>query len=277
MECHDVLPVIRAFVDRELDPSEVEWVEAHLGGCSDCSERVAAERELKLAIRARSRVGPAPAGLATEIKRAVHAEAGPRARRSRGWRLLVDRRILAAGFMAALVIATLASIWSSFPPRRSSSDRPRSPSRLTVELVDDHIRYRGADQPLQITTSNPAEAERWFASRLAIAVDLPSFEEPSVELQGGRLCYLLDRRVALLFYACGQQQLSLFVMNASGLDFDGMTVTDLASPECVTDSHKGYQVVGWKKDGLLFALVADEGEEKLEALLTAALQGQRGR
>lgn len=73
--------------------------------------------------------------------------------------------------------------------------------------------------------------------------------------------------MALLFYRRGAERLSLFVMSAAGLDFHGMALVDLPHTECATESYKGYKVLGWKRQGLLFALVTDDRDDGLEALV----------
>lgn len=267
MKCEDVLPLLRNYADRELDPADVERIGTHIAKCSECAERLEAERELKLAIRSKVRMGPAPAGLAAEIKRVVRARAGLAANPSheRGW-WLRSPRFFKVGMAACLLLMVFTGIWIG-SSLMHSPDSQMPTSRLAVELVDDHIHYLTAEGANQVESDDPAEAERWFSGRLDISVNLPRFREPSVALRGGRLCYVLKRRVALLFYERGGEKLSLFVMNPSGLDLPDMGRGDSNAIKFVTESLKGYNVLCWKRNGLLYALVGKGG---LEALVDGA-------
>lgn len=269
MTCEEVLLHVRDYVDRELKLGDVERVEAHVAVCSACAERIAAERDLKCAIGAKIRLGPAPPGLAAAITHQIRAEAGI-GNRTEGRPGALSRRVvpvLTAAACGLLAAGLLVALWLGLPWRRTGEERP---SRLTAELIDDHIRYLAVEQPSELVTSDPAEAEQWFRSRLDVAVSLPRFKENTLALRGARLCYILDRRIALLGYERGTERLSLFVMDASGLDFQDMKQADVNHVECVTALFKGYKVLCWKRYGLLFAFVVDDGEDGLEALVADA-------
>ena len=61
MSCATVLPLLRDYVDRELDIALAETVEQHVAACPSCAARIEAEIDLKQAIGSRLRAGPAPA------------------------------------------------------------------------------------------------------------------------------------------------------------------------------------------------------------------------
>lgn len=269
MTCGEALPVIRDHADRELDAATASALDAHLEACASCRRRLSAERELKLAVRAKVRPHHAPAGLAAAIAREVREEArsglpAPAPRR---------RRLLAAAALAiaaaALGAALVLTDGRPHPGRTGAGVARASP--IATTLIDDHIRYLGQRGAEQLATRDPREAERWFASRLDIAVTLPFADREVLALTGGRLCYVLDRRVALLFYTHGTRRLSLFVMSASGLGFEGMDLVDLAHARCATETYKGFEVVCWMDRGLLYALVSERREAPLAGLVARAI------
>lgn len=271
MNCETVLSLLRGYADRELDSFDAKHVGAHVSGCPECAKSLEAEQELKLAIRAKTRVGPAPAGLAAEIKRAVRSQIGvakeaKRANRPVAWR----RRLLVPGLaVTSLLLVAFVAIWIGSSQLRAPDSRTL-PSRLAMELVDDHIRYLAAEGASQIETNDPIRAEEWFAGRLDVAVSLPRFQEPSVILRGGRLCYVLERRVALLFYERGDERISLFVLSPGGLDLPRLDRgrDDMHNLAFASESFKGYSSRCWERYGLLFALV---GRGDLDALVDGAL------
>ena len=56
MNCADVLPVLRDYVDRELDELRAVQVARHLEDCPACAGRVQSELDLKRAIRSKVHV-----------------------------------------------------------------------------------------------------------------------------------------------------------------------------------------------------------------------------
>lgn len=253
MSCESFLPILRDYVDRELDAADAEGVKRHIAECPSCAARVQAEIELKQAVRSRARVGPAPAGLFGQILGKLHRE------EAQGWRPS-RRRLVFAGAVGLLAVAIgiLLSAGSET-------------SRLTVELIDDHIRYLVSAVPAEAGTDDPSAAERWLEGQLNLAVPVPRFGADGPRLLGARRCYVLDRQVALLFYEHDGDRLSLFVMDDQGLDLAGMSRVDILETECAMQSYKGYHIVGWKHSGLLFALVGRGSRDDLVQVARAAL------
>lgn len=254
MSCETILPLLRDYVDRELDADRSTAVEQHLRGCAACAARVESERDLKQALRARVRAGPAPAGLSGQILRRLHREQA-RGRRPRALRL---------GAAAAIVVLAAAlglMYWTA-----------TDPPRLVSELVDDHIRYLVSAVVAEPGTEDPVAAERWLEDQLSLAVPVPRFGAGGPRLVGVRRCYVLDRKVALMFYGDGPDRLSLFVMDDRGIDLDGLARVDVPEAECRMESYKGYHIVGWKHSGLLFALVSRGSPDELVEVARPALR-----
>lgn len=260
MTCRDVLPLIRDYVDRELSSDDAGRIEAHVSDCRPCAERVEEERDLKLAIRERVKPGPAPAGLADVIARQVRKQSGGDNRAASRPLRGVVLRAAAVTVVAILFGGVGAWTWMN---QSAKDERSRAASRLSAELVDDHIRYLSVTDAAEYVTASHEEAEGWFSSKLDVSLVLPNFDARNMTLSGVRLCYVLDRRVALLFYEWESQHLSLFAMSDSGLDFIGMDPVDLLNTECATETYKGYRVVCWKRAGLLYALICGQRNDGL--------------
>lgn len=268
MGCDDVLPLLRDYADRELPAARAEVIERHVADCPSCAGRLAAERDLKLALRNRVTVGPAPAGLASSIARQVRSIAtGPLTPvRPRHRHALILTAVMAIGFAGGAF-----GLWAWLQAFQEA-ERSHEASRLSAELVDDHIRYVASAVPGDWNVMDREEAETWFSSKLDVAVVLPAFDTQEMTLRGARLCYVLDRRVALLRYEREGQQLSLFAMSDRGLDFIGMDLVDVADAECAIQDYKGYRLVCWKQAGLLYALVAEQRHDGLLDLVRSAYQ-----
>lgn len=262
MTCRAALRLLRDLADRELSTDDASRVEEHCAVCRDCGGRLEAERDLKRTVRERFRPGPAPAGLAGSIARRVREDAG----NSPPWRIQWSRPPVLHAAAAALLLGAAAGLWSFLAPSRAPN---RPASAMVAELVDDHIRYLGVKDPAEVATADRGEAERWFTSRLGGPVALPRFAGDQARLLGGRLCYVLDRRVALLFYECEGRRMSLFVMGSEGLP-ESPSPERTEELERAVEEAKGYGVTCWTKEGRMYALVADMGRAGLARLVSSA-------
>jgi len=233
VSCRDVLPVLRDYVDRELDPGEAEGVATHVAACPDCAARVQAEQDLKALLRRRVRPGPAPSPLLSAARRRLQAEARARAAPRRG------RRLLVGALATAVVLGALGALYVS-----SGAGSPGGPELARV-LVADHLRFVDSEDRVELETADPVAAARWATERLGAPVHVPA---PGGELAllGGRRCALLDRPVALLFYEREGRLVSLFVLSAEGL---------AARPGERTEA--GHVVRCWRDAGLVYAVVAE--------------------
>ena len=83
-----------------------------------------------------------------------------------------------------------------------------------------------------------------------------------LQLVGGRLCYLFDRRVALGFYSQKDmhktdQWVSLFIFKDNHINLSKMKIEKLNDKTVWCGESRGYELTVWKQNDLLYALVAD--------------------
>ncbi len=248
MNCREILAGLQDHLDQELEPSAAGVFEAHLAACPTCAHRARGLADLKQVLRGRASLEPVPAGLSERIAREI------RERRVRDGRL---RRLALAAMAVAACGLLLAGL---FRPRAGAVEAPP----FGREMVDDHIRYVAVAEPAEFASGDPAAIEGWFSRQVDFAVDLPEFEFRAI---GGRRCYLLDRRVALVFYGEGppdaQTRHSLFVLPMTRAELDAVPWTRRGRLLCTIDTHKGYTVLCWRERELLYALVSPESEEEI--------------
>jgi anti-sigma factor RsiW len=104
---------------------------------------------------------------------------------------------------------------------------------------------------LQIQTTDPLAIEQWFSGKLDWPVTLPRFAESDIVLEGARLCKILNTRIALVFYQRQKRRCSLFVFPDTSTSFSEI-------PETYLYSANGYTIHYWKKNRLLYSLVAPQ-------------------
>jgi len=245
---------------------------SHLSSCPTCAERLESERQFRALIKRHAPKVSAPEYLLDLVLEAIAFErasesANPRVRRTAGeprtpgFSARSDRpafhvprptsrvspirlfaySLTAVGIMALVVLFTWMP-WQNEAP-------------AIFAVVDDHIRYLPEESQRQIVSSNRAGVEAWFAGQLDFAVKVPEFN--SLQLLGGRRCYLFGQRVALLFYEQAGKKLSLFILEDRGLNLEGMSWRNHGDREIGAAACKGYNLVCWRQNGLAYALVSD--------------------
>ncbi len=127
----------------------------------------------------------------------------------------------------------------------------RAPASVEIALVEDHIRYVGAQD------RRSPRGHQELAHDLAGYVDFPFRlpEDGTATLTGARRCYLLGRRVVLAFYEEGGVPISYFVLPGAGLTPAGVTCGE-SDLRCA--SEHGFSVVTWQRAGRLHGVVAGD-------------------
>ena len=213
---------VTAYVDGELEPTLLADMEAHVAECADCARQVADERRVRELVHRMPAV-ELPPGLEARVRGSV------RAARPRPWRVLLP--------LAAVLVLGLG--WFR-----------GNPALVSWELALDHKHCFGKKQlPAQVWGQDPQQVRAWFTAQ---GVELPLLPESAngLDLVGGRLCPLADRRVAHLYYGNKERSLSLYVVPGP-LRF-GREGMRQAGGRMVQLLHVGHSAV---------ALVADDHED----------------
>lgn len=237
--------------------AEVARAEAHLESCADCREFFGSEERLKALLRTRAPREAASAVLREQVLSRLAEERRPAGASHLG-RIIGSRRVAWAS-VALLMIAVLAG---GFWLRSQRSDR--ASQRLTSVLVDDHARYLSGET--EVTSTDPETVQAWFRGKVDFSFRLP--KEGGLTLIGGRLCYLQNRRAALLLYGPPAQRVSLFILDGSDVDLPQERIVKLDERPCLVETKKGYNVVMWKERGLLYGMVSDMRSADLLQLST---------
>jgi anti-sigma factor RsiW len=206
--------LVTGYVDDTLEPAVRVEIEQHLSECSACREQVAAERQLRISLRALPSVEPRR-GFEAELRRSL-----ARGRPSRLRLVLPIAAVLA-----------LAVFWGL-----------RTPTVLAWELARDHKNCFGHEAlPAEVWGGDAAVIIQWFETR---GTSLPPVPDGAsgLSLVGGRRCPLADRSVAHLYYAAGARRVSLFVIPGSVVLTGRYETT--TRQESVRLFHVAGQVVG---------------------------------
>jgi len=235
--CRDLRHLLPDAVDGELADPLWREVADHAAACPECARRLEFDRRLKELVARRARLPEPPAYLAEKVRRAVEHARGPRP---------LHRRFavpaLAAGVLA--VVGVLA--WVVLGP---GGPEPG----LAEALARDHASYLARTDAAQVRSNDPRAIETWFRGKLPFDLRLP---ELAALPSGARVCRVLDRRCALVFYEREGRRLSLFAFGPD--DFRG------PMPDGVREGH--FTVTGWREDRGRFAVVSDLDPAEAERL-----------
>ncbi len=233
-----------------LDDSLRGPLDAHLADCADCRREDAADGALSELLDARLPRRPAPPSL----RRALEARLEPRRTlRARGqW-----MRTFAA-MAAGAAIAVLAMIlWR---------DRSSAEQAMVGEAVNDYLRVRYSEHPVEIESGGIHQVKPWFQGRIDFA-PLTSFGgDDEFPLQGGAVSYFVDRKAAAYIFTRRLHVVVLFVFRADGLPWPGLGLRPIGRARGTFVTSHGYHVALWHEGDLGYALVSDVNETDLTVL-----------
>jgi anti-sigma factor RsiW len=211
----------------------------HVSRCTACTAFFAEMRVLSTQVR--SAVG-VTAPLDTR-DRAFAAVAAARAKGGRRRRLRLW--IMAGMAAAALIFANPLARWRG---------RMDSSNALLGELAAEHgrtvagERFRGSDETALM---------RWFESRVPFAVHVPRLDR--ARLTGGRVAHADDLSFAVIEYEVDGRAVSYFVVPSRN-------ATHGEAPQLAHLSARGFNVVSWRSDGELEAMVGSLPRVQIEQL-----------
>lgn len=219
---------------------------AHLRSCDDCQRLFEARASWVGEIKSRLPPVAAP----NDLRQAVTEIARPRRAG------LLSRRstpvVAAAVLLSALAVGWLVS-------RANSQGFFRS-------ICEDHAKYLTAESQLQAT--DPSQIENWFREKTDFGVRVPALE--TTNLLGARLCFLRERKAALIFYRRSGRPVSMFQLNAKDVSLAGLDRSVIDGAPFWRMSHKGYALAAFEQRGVVFVLVSDLRETDLLQMASMA-------
>lgn len=193
-DCRDLESALAPYVDGESAPRERATVDAHLDRCPPCRDRVAGERAIRDALRARRDELRAGASDLLRARCAAHAgrpAAAPVAR---------FRRLVPLSLAATLLLAVGGVFLFGV-----------NHEAIAAQLALDHMKcfdVIGAEG-----TTDPKAAEATWAAQRGWAIGVaPSSPEHGLQLVGVRRCFSTDGAAAHCMYRWREQDLSVYIV-----------------------------------------------------------------
>ncbi len=261
MRCEDYERFIDAYIDEEFGERERADMEAHLDHCPCCREKVQCQLKFKEHMRAHLGGERAPEALKARVLEGLAAcEKSEREARRRfpsasrvGW---------VAGPLAAMVALVVVMPELTVAPAVSGQ----------APVIDHTVDWHRGNFPLEVTTASSDEAQEWFEGKVDFSVRLPQFGDQRVNLLGGRIAHIEDRRAALVLYEVEGERLSVILFDGDGLTVPRGTVRRVEDRDIVWLNQKGYGVAVLQDQGVTYAMTSDLPEERFLALVSSAIE-----
>ena len=255
MNCGDVQSQLHAFRKGRLEGRLHAEVGAHLESCVACASADRREQALDELLEQRLPRHAAP----KTLKRRLGLLMGTPTPEPAPVHGTVTRW---TRFVAPALAAGVAFMVGRTVVQRSASPDSAFAS-LMGEVVNDHLRVLASQHPVEIASGGKHQVKPWFEGRLDFAPEVPALEDTELQLRGGSVGYVFDRKAAVLVYALRQHLVSLLVFRAEGLVWP--TASDAPARGRET-SMRGFNVVAWRSGDLGYALVSDANAKELGEL-----------
>jgi anti-sigma factor RsiW len=263
MRCEEIENLVHPYLDGELVGEEAAHVEAHVGACAACRERVAFQSRFKADLRAKlrsraARPEPPPRLLAAVRAGLDHAD------QRRSWRR--------AAPVAALMVAASAVLGVGLSSRGDSA------------IVEEAIRGHVKNLPVEVGGPGATDEEirAWMQGKVPVPVRPPlrrmmrvSLSSPDsaggVDLVGARVYHLRNRDAGQIRYRVGRSPVTVYVFDASGFDFSSADRRTIGRHEVYLAEDRGYSVAFYRDRGVGYALASDLSSDDLLRLVQASL------
>ena len=248
-DCRSVEPMLAPYVDGEAEPRIRAEVEAHIGACPPCRDRVVVERAARDVLHARrdglracatEHLRRRCAAHRTQIQQPVQ----PAARRS-----ILRQTIMPVAMAASLLLVVGLIFFLGLN---------RGVELLAAQLAVDHIKCHNfvtkESDPDPVLLSRQWEQDRGWALNVPA-----SASQYQLELLGVRKCGSTEGPNAHIMYKWRGKPLSVYVMNHESAR---------ARPEEQFVHKVGQDAVVWNHHGRTYAVVANAPRNELHQIAT---------
>jgi anti-sigma factor RsiW len=138
-------------------------------------------------------------------------------------------------------------------------------------FVDDGVALHQRALPLDYTASDVGSVQRYLQGHLDFAARVPRFRQGPA-LQGVRLSQLHSRPAAVLSYSVPQgdgRRVSLFIVDDPDDADPPGSVRRVADRQVWLSRSRGYNVVSWRNDEIVYQLISDLDERDVLQLVQA--------
>src|SRR3989338_2597888 len=222
MRCEEVLELIGAYLDSELDVKSNVEVEEHLSHCPECQKVYKSQHQFERNIKEYLKTDPSIEKSWQRALNSLEHEISPRR--------FVFR-------MAAAIVALFLVVFFGWHQYNSAN------YDLSRFAIKSHEKYIAHQLPLMIHSSSAEEVENYFKGKLSFDLKIPrNLPLKDARLAGARMCHLNKVPVAYLVYYVDNKPVSVFIMHGSeAVQFRQIRHKNLHAPENLPAGQAGMQ------------------------------------
>ena len=256
IDCSDFRQFTDCYLDAEFDARDRALFDAHLAACGDCRTHLDNQIAFRRALRPHFQT----AGRETlsfecraKIRRALAVAERPSP-------LALWARRLALPVPAFAVAALLL-----IPPATGFAPR-------------EAVRRHNEASPVEVPSSQADEIDAWFRDKVRFHVSAPRFQDPRVQLLGGRLTHVHARpdsdemrQAAYLVYGVGRHKISVLVFDGTGVRLPAEGATHaVGGREMNVQSQDAFRVATFRDGDQVYAVTSDLPERDILDLVASA-------
>jgi anti-sigma factor RsiW len=241
----DIVLLVQAELDGELDAAEAAALAAHRQECAICRAAAAELTQARVLI-GNDLYQPVPDEFRQRITAQLAAAAAPRISPSLGWWRRWWPSGAGFGIGAACAAGLAALILTS------------AQTDLTEQIVAGQIRALQPGHLEDVASTDQHTVKPWFDGRIDFAPPVKDLAAERFALRGGRLDYIGGRPVATLVYQRDKHLIDLYVWPATDAE---------RSPE--TAQRQGYNIAHWNRNGMALWAVSDLEPSQLREFVEA--------
>lgn len=261
MNCHEFHLFSDAYVDGEFGDRERAEVEAHLRQCEACRGQVQSKIQFKEQFKEVLGQAEAPDALRERIVMGLSEVDGQSQERSPMMRYVVVGGPLAASVALALLFLPSLTVVPA------SSEQ--------VPVAENTVDWHRGDFPIEVTGPEAKDVSRWFRGKVDFPVRLPTFQANQVELVGGRIANVKERRAAYALYEVDGTRLSVMIFHGDDFKVPGDRIRKVGERDVAMLNSQGYEVAVLQDDGITYTMTSDLPQHELLDLVGASLQHEQ--
>ena len=243
-QCPDDLQ-LEAYVDGQAGADQVK-IACHVASCADCRAKVEELQSLNQLIRHVEGQRVAPRELVDRLRKESLARTTAKGHLNR-------RLVLRGGLAAAACLGGVVAY--------QSYNRP-SAYELKSTLFGDFLTLVAADRQLDYQSGDSASVVAWFQSRVPFKLpDLAGLG--GLEIRGGRLCWLAERRFAAMDFGAGDSAYCLYICQDDKLTVSPGQDIPTDNAPAVVMSERGISGAFWREGSTALSLVGGLPKQNL--------------
>jgi anti-sigma factor RsiW len=260
VSCRNCERYLSAFLDNELDVKECLDIQEHLRFCTACATRAEGERLLQRFLRQHGRVAP----LSEDHKRRLIRQAmQPPPLPS--WWVRVGAVQHVRDFVKGVAAAAVLLLAFGYLLTALRSDDVMQ--KYVNEASKAYLTYTTQHVPPEVESPDDTVVTQWFNNRMGYQFKVPCITDGTTQLLGGRLCRLLDRKSAALFYKRNGVDILLFAFKGDSTPPAAEPQVHAKDPALYIKNVDGRPVAMWQRDGVTYSIVGDLPPDELLRLV----------